>query len=113
MSPCTKLRVAYVIDALYAPAGGTEGQLLHLLDGLDRNRIEPVVFCLGKVEGTSVPVATEVLDLHLAADFSTLQQIWAFSRTRKGSCWCSGRKQDSAVTLKALEVSSWKLWTFP
>jgi glycosyltransferase involved in cell wall biosynthesis len=40
------LRVGFVIDTLSLPAGGTEGQLVQLLEGLDRGRFEPMLYCL-------------------------------------------------------------------
>jgi len=77
MSP-RPIRIAYVIDALYAPAGGTEGQLLHLLNRMDRERFEPKVFCLRDAE-PPMP-GNVVLDLHLSASPATLARIWNFSR---------------------------------
>ena len=39
-------RIAYVIDRLYGPHGGTERQLLILLKELDRSRFQPYLVCL-------------------------------------------------------------------
>ena len=72
------LKIAYVIDALFEPAGGTEGQLLHLLRGMDRSRFEPTVFCLE--EGDPPMPGNVVLDLHLSASPVTLAKIWKFAR---------------------------------
>ena len=38
-------KIAYIIDTIGAPTGGTEKQLLYLLNGLDRNVIDPHLFC--------------------------------------------------------------------
>ena len=80
------LKIAYVIDALFAPAGGTEGQLLHLLRGLDRRRFEPTVFCLDHV-GDGVDVAETVrLDLPLSVRPGLLPGILGFAgRLRSGN----------------------------
>ncbi|MEE4299866.1 MAG: glycosyltransferase, partial [Pseudomonadales bacterium] len=67
-----------MIDALFEPAGGTEGQLLHLLRNLDRARFEPTVFCLHSA-GTTVPDA-EVLNLPLSPNPATLIKVWNFAR---------------------------------
>lgn len=67
------IRVAYFIDMLCRPAGGTEGQLIHLVERLDRDRFSPRVFCLHSPEGYGEPVVfedapSEVLDLRVGAD---------------------------------------------
>lgn len=80
MSEVRPLRIAYVIDALFAPAGGTEGQLLHLLERIDRRRFEPTVFCLRASRPEVSVAATEVLDLHLAARPGTLWKIHRFAQ---------------------------------
>jgi glycosyltransferase involved in cell wall biosynthesis len=79
----TKIRVAYVIDTLFFPAGGTEGQLLQLLHGIDRERFEPELYCLRGNDWLSddfdlSPVT--VLDLHLSKNVDSLRKIWGFSR---------------------------------
>lgn len=72
------LRIAFVIDALFEPAGGTEGQLLHLLRGMDRSRFEPTVFCLHDAGG-GIP-DTEVLGIHLSPSPVTVIKAWKFAR---------------------------------
>ena len=72
------LKIAYVIDALFEPAGGTEGQLLHLLRRMDRSRFEPTVYCLHEA-GESVPDA-RVLGIHLSPSPATLIKAWSFAR---------------------------------
>ena len=44
-APRRPVRVGFVIDAL-APGAGTENQLLLLLQGFDRNRLQPFLCCL-------------------------------------------------------------------
>jgi glycosyltransferase involved in cell wall biosynthesis len=72
------LKIAYVIDALFEPAGGTEGQLLHLVRRLDRSRFAPTVFCLQDA-GKGLP-DTKVLGLHLSPNPLTLLKVWSFAR---------------------------------
>ncbi len=84
-----RIKVAFVIDTLFFPAGGTEGQLLHLLRGLDRDRFEPELFCLRgndwlRREFDLCPVT--ILDLHLSKNADTLRKIWGFSRQLRHRC---------------------------
>jgi glycosyltransferase involved in cell wall biosynthesis len=77
------LRVGFVIDALSVPAGGTEGQLLHLLRGLDRDRFQPRLYCLRStpwLEQSFDLCPAEVLNLHLSAHPRLLGGVWKFSR---------------------------------
>ncbi len=41
-----KVKIAFVINSIASPSGGTEKQLLFLLQGLDREVFEPHLFCL-------------------------------------------------------------------
>jgi L-malate glycosyltransferase len=41
-----KIKIAFVINTIASPSGGTEKQLLFLLQGLDRELFEPHLFCL-------------------------------------------------------------------
>jgi len=41
-----RTRVAFVIDTIESPSAGTERQLLRLIDGLGRDRFDPVLCCL-------------------------------------------------------------------
>ena len=78
-----RLTVAFVIDTLQQPAGGTEGQLLHLLEGIDRRHFDPVVVCLRDNEWLRAgrcPARVHVLDLHLRRHPDVLSGIWRFSR---------------------------------
>ncbi len=77
------LRIAYVIDTLRVPAGGTEGQLLHLLEGLDRSRFEPTVFCLhgnAWIESGVAPAPIEVLGLHVRRHPALVWSLGGFAR---------------------------------
>ena len=44
------IKIAYFIDTIAAPTGGTEKQLLYLLDGLNRDKISPHLFCFYQSE---------------------------------------------------------------
>lgn len=79
MTERRKLRIAFVIDALYTPAGGTERQLLLLLEGLDRERFEPEVFCLHSADETVIPAPTTVLDVHVTKSLALLTGIRRFA----------------------------------
>ena len=78
-----RIRVAYVIDMLFQPAGGTEGQLLHLLQRLDRRRFDPYVFCLETtpwIERGDHPAPIEVLDIHVGRSPGLPGALRDFSR---------------------------------
>ncbi len=40
------IKIAYLIDTIETPSAGTEKQLLTMLHGLDRSRVEPCLICL-------------------------------------------------------------------
>ncbi len=40
------LKIAYIIDAIETPSAGTEKQLLTMLRGLNRDRVQPYLVCL-------------------------------------------------------------------
>ena len=44
------LEIIFVVDSLRLQTGGTEGQIIHILKGLDRRRFSPVLCCLYKSE---------------------------------------------------------------
>jgi glycosyltransferase involved in cell wall biosynthesis len=78
-----KLKIAFVIDTLSVPAGGTEGQLLHLLAGLNRDRFQPKLFCLQSstwLERAFDLCPSESLDARLSPTPGALVHIGMFSR---------------------------------
>ncbi len=78
-----KIRVAFVIESLTARTGGTEGQLLTLLDGLDRARFDPVLFCLESSDwlaSASLSVPVHVVDVHVSVRPVLAWQLWRFAR---------------------------------
>jgi len=44
------IRIAYLIDTILSPTGGTEKQLLLLLNALSRDKFEPILCCLRSSE---------------------------------------------------------------
>jgi glycosyltransferase involved in cell wall biosynthesis len=77
------IRVAFVIDTLSVPAGGTEGQLLHLLRGLDRQRFQPRLYCLRSsrwLENAFDLCPVEILNIHLSPSPRLLAHVWRVSR---------------------------------
>jgi glycosyltransferase involved in cell wall biosynthesis len=78
-----RIRIAFVIDKLFIPAGGTEGQLLQLVEKIDRERFDLTVVCLESTEWVEhqfdlAPLT--VLGIRLSPHPRVLQQIWSFSR---------------------------------
>lgn len=77
------IRIAFVVDRMFLPAGGTETQLLHVLERLDRHRFDPTLFCLQGSEWLRDGFDRcphQVLDLHLGRSPSVLAGVWRFSR---------------------------------
>lgn len=77
------IKVAFVIDTLDARTGGTEGQLLRLIAGLDRARVEPELFCLESspfLEHGGAQMPVRILNIHVSNHPALIGRIWAFSR---------------------------------
>jgi L-malate glycosyltransferase len=78
------IRIAFVIDRLFLPAGGTETQLIYLLEHLDRARFEVKVFCLQSsdwIRENISPAEAEVVDLHMGRTPVMLSGIRRLSRS--------------------------------
>jgi glycosyltransferase involved in cell wall biosynthesis len=78
-----KIRIAFVIDKLFYPAGGTEGQLLQLAERIDRERFEPTVVCLEStdwIEREFDLAPLTVLGIRLSPTPDVVRRIWSFSR---------------------------------
>ena len=61
-----KIKIAYIIDSLVTSGAGTEKQLLLLLNGLDRDRFAPHLFCLRDSEwlkSQSFDFPVEIIDV--------------------------------------------------
>jgi len=85
MNHPAKVKVAFVIDTLGGYAG-TEGQLLKLIDQIDRNRFEPVLFCLRSSEWRRNDFDSRhlrVLDIHVSFNPHLLRKLWSFSKILK------------------------------
>lgn len=80
----SRIRIAFVIDRLSLPSGGTERQLLHLIAGLDPSRFQAEVFCLQSSEwltrGGSTNAPTHMLDCSVSRHPRVLRDIWRFAR---------------------------------
>jgi glycosyltransferase involved in cell wall biosynthesis len=75
--------IGFLIDRLSLPSGGTEGQLVHLLEGLDRDRFAPYLYCLSGSEWLRERTAlapTRVLELHVSRRLGLLWDIGRFAR---------------------------------
>lgn len=76
-------RIAFVIDTIYSPVGGTEKQLLHLLKHLDRNRFTPLLCTL---------TLSDWLDKHFDACPLYVSDITSFKRLDTwGKIWSLSR----------------------
>ena len=77
------LRIGFVIDTLSLPAGGTEGQLVHLLEQLDRRRFEPRLYCLRGsdwLRESFQAAPAQVLDLHVTRSPALWVGVRRFAR---------------------------------
>ncbi len=75
------IRIAYVIDYLLGPNGGTEGQLLSLINGLDRSKFKPYLVYLHETEWTrkhEFPIETIRFDVNKIMSGNYLKQIIRF-----------------------------------
>lgn len=78
-----KARIAFVIDTVFQPAGGTENQLLKLIGGLDRARFEPTLFCLRPnpwLHEAYCLSPWQSLDTHVSTNPLLLLKIASFAR---------------------------------
>lgn len=81
------IKIAFVIDTIYSPTGGTEKQLLLLLENLDRNRFLPVLCVLSSSEWLEKEF--DLCPLHVIGIDSlkhpgALVRFWQFVRYLKG-----------------------------
>ena len=77
-----RIRVAFVIDTIFEPTGGTETQLLALLAGLDRSRFDTHLFCLrssGWLAEEARGLEWTNLDTHVSPRWSLLVRVHQFA----------------------------------
>jgi L-malate glycosyltransferase len=77
-----RIRIAFVIQGLDARTGGTEGQLLTLLERMDRRRFDPVLFCLQStpwLENRQHEIDVRVLRWVLGPRISTVHGLVEFA----------------------------------
>lgn len=82
-----RIRVAYVIDTIDEPTGGTETQLIALLERLDRSRFDPHLFCLRSSDWLAeeaVDLEWTNLDIHVSPRLSLLFGLHAFAKVLRG-----------------------------
>ncbi len=80
------IKVAYIIDTIYSPNAGTEGQLLMLLNNLDRSRVEPYLVCLHDSEWLSkqsFDFGYSIIDFNKILSFDTPRFISQFKELHK------------------------------
>ena len=78
-----RIKIAFVIDTLFSGFGGTESQLLKLIDHIDLARFEPFLFCLRSSEWIrrkSDFSNLRILDISVSLNPGLLGKIWSFSR---------------------------------
>ncbi len=79
------IRILFMIDILGTSPGGTEGQLLKLIEGLDRRRFEPSLFILRRGEGgdDSYRCITHNIGITSWRDPRTARKIASFLKTAR------------------------------
>ena len=81
-----KIKIAYIMDTIKLPIGGTEKQLLLLLKHIDRIRFDPYLFCLqssGWLKQKFDLSALHILGIYSFKSPVLIFNIWAFSRFLK------------------------------
>jgi len=76
-----KIRIGYVIDRL-APGGGTENQLIKLLENIDRENFEPIIFSLRPRDPQCLELGCETyyLDIRSLMSLSTVKAVFKAAR---------------------------------
>jgi glycosyltransferase involved in cell wall biosynthesis len=77
------INIAFIVDEIWGAHGGTEGQLLMLMEGLDRSRFNPRLLCLRDTEWLNenkgnLPV--DVLGVHNFLSPGVLMKLVSFRK---------------------------------
>ena len=78
-----EMKIMFLADAYENPYAGTEGQLLMLINGLDRERFQPHLTLFRRshyIEDHGFPCPVEVLDIGRMASLDALQKLYRFAR---------------------------------
>jgi glycosyltransferase involved in cell wall biosynthesis len=83
MQDSPKINIAYIIDEIPSPNGGTEGQLLMLLRNLDKCKFSPhLVVLRGSewLENSGLDVNIKVLDLTKLLSLKAIRKLFVFRK---------------------------------
>ena len=83
MNKNDKINIAYLIDRIPSPNGGTEGQLLMLLKGLDKRKFSPHLICLRGSEwldNNPLEIPVMILGVGRLLSFNALKKLFAFRK---------------------------------
>ena len=78
-----KINIAFVIDEIPNPNGGTEGQLMMLVKKLDRSKFSPHLICLRDSEwltGNNYDTPVTVLDIGRLLSLNSLKKLFVFRK---------------------------------
>lgn len=77
-----KIRIAFLIDEIESPSAGTEKQLIHLIEGLDRTQFEPVLCVLRSTPWSDSYASCPVHAIGVGSfkRASAWHAIWQFSK---------------------------------
>lgn len=77
------IKIAYIIDTINSPTGGTEKQLLILLNELDRSKFKPCLICLRHsewLENNKFSFDVHILNIHSLISYDFIKGIRQFKR---------------------------------
>ena len=80
-----KIRIAYLIDEIESPSAGTEKQLVHLIERLDRTQFEPVLVVLRSTPWLETYSGCQVhcLGIDTFKRPSAWRSLWRFAKYLK------------------------------
>ena len=80
------IKIAYIIDIILSPTGGTEKQLLMLMNEIDKSKFKPYLICLRNSEwlqNNDLPFDVHILNVNSLLSFSSLRGILKFKKIHK------------------------------
>lgn len=82
------IKVMYLMDYFYGMGGGTEGQVLSLITGLDKKKFNPSLSVFRQteyLEKNSFPSPVNLLNIQKLLSFNTARALLSFSRSIRKS----------------------------
>lgn len=80
------INIAYIIDSILSPTGGTEKQLLMLMEGLDKAKFRPHLICLQNsdwLKTQELPFEVYILNVQSLGSFGFIKGLIRFRKLHK------------------------------